>query len=169
MTLADALKPLHYRYRWPALTHTRLPLGLGALMLRTSRFTGRTDAFWRFAEDLTWTPLAGPAALDALPLCTSRAAVEALLTPASSAAGAAGVERAGCRPGRGRGGRHRVGRPGPSHAPGADRVPSGRRQSSTPAGEWVARLSTFLAPPSGSARRALSARRADRGPAGGAR
>lgn len=79
MTLVDALKPLHYRYRWPALTHTRLPLGLGALMLRTSRITGRTDAFWRFAEAPTWAPLPGPAALDALPLCTSRAQVEQLL------------------------------------------------------------------------------------------
>lgn len=78
MILLDAIKPLHYRYRWPRLHHTRLPLGLGALMLRTSRITGRTDYWWRFAEAPTWAPLT-PAALDALPRCSTRAQVEQLL------------------------------------------------------------------------------------------
>lgn len=71
-------RTLLYRRWYPRLHHTRLPLGLGALMVRTSRLTGRREFFWRWADDTVWLSLR-PGGVDELPRCRSRSEVERLL------------------------------------------------------------------------------------------
>jgi hypothetical protein len=71
-------RTLLYRRRYPRLHHTTLPLGLGALMVRTNRLTGRHAYLWRWADDTVWLSLR-PGGVDELPRCRTRAEVERLL------------------------------------------------------------------------------------------
>lgn len=72
------LATLAYRYRWPDLGQTHLPPGVGALMLKSSRLTGRWRAYWRWSTDTVWMQVPSTV-LDRLPLCGTEAEIRALI------------------------------------------------------------------------------------------